>query len=101
MQVINNTEFETLVKDWSELVDNRFAVINGVHVDLTDYHTDNDSFSIISIHNATDCSNISNASGEYLSDETLIKRVCFTNEAQAAETFFVELIKKLLVGEEV
>lgn len=86
---------QNMMDSWSELSDNRFAVIAEVHFDFVEYNGCNDGndYQQITVYEAKDMHNAS-----YIQDgakqmmNSIIETYIFTNDIEGAEAKFVQLI---------
>lgn len=89
MHLATSTEINALTESAGEIRDNRFAVINGVHLDLTSYSecADDKDYHVITVYEAGDCHNISHASDKYMSKGCVLAIHWSHDEEEATEKF--------------
>lgn len=97
MHQTTNTEINALTESAGEIRDNRFAVINEVHYDLTSYSycTDDKDYHVVTTYRAEGCHNMSHASDEYMSEES-ITSIHWSHDEDEATEHFVRLITQAL-----
>ncbi len=99
MMNINATNhlINQLTESAGEIRDNRFAVVNEVHFDLTSWCGCDDGldYHVITVYKAEGCHNMSYASEDYLSDENVAHVEWSHDESEATERF-VQLITQAL-----
>jgi hypothetical protein len=91
---------DSILADISELNDNKFAVINGTHIDYTVYRCVKLTVSVITLYEADECYNMSEAGAEYMKEEFIKVVYVFFGEEEEdkATSYFVSLINDLLYG---
>jgi hypothetical protein len=71
------------LSDHADCSDNRFAVVNEIHIDLSQF---NDNY-IVSYWDAYDCFNMSHADESIISDESFIYAEAYTEKKEATDAF--------------